>query len=277
MRADQSESPPHSPQAPLPAPPLLGPGDPPPVSVLRPNSPCPVLLVCDHASRTIPRALGDLGLGEADRARHIAWDIGSEALTRDLSERLGATAVLAGYSRLVVDLNRPLDSPTLIPAVSDASVIPANHALSAAARRQRLEALFHPYHTALARVIADRQAAGVPTLLLSVHSFTPVMGGKARPWHTGLLWNADRRLAGALIDALSAEPGLVVGDNVPYSGQDPEGYTLRMQAEARGLPGCLIEVRQDLIGDDAGVAAWAARLERALTDIITKTGLWDGS
>lgn len=250
--------------------PLLAGDEAPAVEVLRPQGLCPVLLVCDHASRRIPRALGDLGVAAADLDRHIAWDIGTAALARALSERLDATAVLAGYSRLVVDLNRPLYSPTLMPERSDGTPIPGNQDLTAAARESRLAALFHPYHDTLRRVIERRRMNGQPTLLLSVHSFTPVMAGHRRPWHAGLLWNADRRLAGALIDALSAEPGLVVGENQPYSGQDPEGYTLRMQAEALGLPGCLIEIRQDLIGDGTGVAAWTRRLERVLPDIVTR-------
>lgn len=250
--------------------PLLAPDEPPPVEVLRPRGACPVLLVCDHASRRIPRALGDLGVVAADLERHIAWDIGAAALTRALADSLDATAVLAGYSRLVLDLNRPLNSPTLMPERSDGTAIPANQGLTAAAREGRLAALFHPYHDTLRRVIERRRAGGQPSLLLSVHSYTPVMAGCPRPWHAGLLWNADRRLAGALIDALSTEPGLVVGENQPYSGQDPEGYTLRMQAEALGLPGCLIEIRQDLIADGTGVAAWTRRLDRVLSDIVTR-------
>ncbi|MDE1148339.1 MAG: N-formylglutamate amidohydrolase [Azospirillaceae bacterium] len=248
--------------------PFLHPDEPPAVTVVNPGGAAPVVLLCEHASNRVPARLGTLGVAAGDMRRHIAWDIGAEAVTRALARRLDAPAVVAGYSRLVVDLNRPLDSPTLMPAVSDGTPILANQSLHDGDRQARLDALFHPFHAAAnALVAAKRDGAQVPAII-SVHSFTPVMDGVQRPWHLGILWDQDGRLPLPLLDSLRGLPGVVVGDNVPYSGRDGHGYTLQTHSSAPGLPGVLIEVRQDLIGDADGAEHWAGVLADALGQLI---------
>ncbi|MEC4594858.1 MULTISPECIES: N-formylglutamate amidohydrolase [Nitrospirillum] len=247
---------------------LLAPDEPPAVTVVNPHGPAPVVLLCEHAARRVPARLGTLGVPAADMERHIAWDIGAEAVTRALARRLDAPAVIAGYSRLVVDLNRPLDSATLMPAVSDGTPVLANQALTDGDRQARLDALFHPYHAAVATCVDAKRAAGQTPAIISVHSFTPVMNGFQRPWHLGVLWDQDGRLPLPLLELLRALPGVVVGDNVPYSGRDGHGYTLKTHSTRPGLPGVLIEIRQDLIGDAVGVEHWSALLAQALGQLI---------
>ena len=248
--------------------PLLGPEDPAPVETCRAAGCAPLLITCDHASLEIPRALGDLGVPAAQRRQHIGWDIGAAEVTRRLAVRLDAPALLTGFSRLVVDCNRRLDDRSSIPAVSDGVPVPGNCDLSDADRTARIEALFHPYHRAIATRLDAVLAAGVVPALISIHSFTPVMNGRARPWHVGILWDKDPRIAVPLLAALRAEAGLVVGDNEPYSAREPVGYTMRQHGVGRGLPHVAIELRQDLVDDADGAAAWAERLARALRPII---------
>lgn len=231
-----------------------------------------VLLTCDHASRRVPRALDSLGLAEAALAQHIGWDIGAAAVTRRLATLIDAPALLAGYSRLVIDCNRDPGDPTSIAAVSDGIAVPGNRDLTSAARAARRQAIFDPYHAAIAEAIEARLAEGTAPALVSIHSFTPVMAGVARPWHVGVLWDEDPRVPVPLLKALRAEPGLVVGDNEPYSARAPAGYTVRHHAVARGLPHVAIELRQDLIAAPAGAAQWAERLARLLRPILAATG-----
>nr|WP_298369538.1 N-formylglutamate amidohydrolase [Azospirillum sp.] len=254
-------------------PPLLGLDDPPPVTVLNPQAIGPLLLVCDHASRAIPHSLDNLGLPEEQLGRHIAYDIGAAALTRRLAERFSATAVLSGYSRLVIDPNRDLEDPTAIPVISDGVVIPGNRALDAAAQAQRVDAVFRPYQEAVGREVARVRARGQVPILLSVHSFTPEMRGVARPWHIGVLWDRDPRLPLPLLSALRADGRWRVGDNEPYSGRDTTGGTVETHATPAGYPNALLEVRQDLIDDEAGVALWAQVLGDALEPLLTAPDL----
>ncbi|WP_052710039.1 N-formylglutamate amidohydrolase [Azospirillum thiophilum] len=258
--------------APAPAPrivvPLLGPDDPPPAMTLNPVAGGPLLLVCDHASRAIPKRLGDLGLPEEQLCRHIAYDIGAAELTRRLAARFGATAVLSGFSRLVIDPNRALDDPTAIPVVSDDVVIPGNRALDAEAQALRVEALFHPYHTAVAAAVAAIVARGQVPVMVSVHSFTPAMRGIARPWHIGILWDNDPRLPVPLIEALEADGRWCVGDNQPYSGRGTSGGTVETHATPAGYPNVLLEVRQDLIATPEGADLWAQVIGDALEPLL---------
>lgn len=253
---------------------LLAADEPAPWRVVNPAGRRPLLLVCEHASSRVPRALADLGLPADELGRHIGVDIGAEALTLSLAERLDAPAVLAAYSRLVVDHNRTLDDPTLIPPVSDLTEVPGNVGLTAADRQRRLDALYHPFHTAVTARIDAMRADGVPPALVGVHSFTPLLreaqrrGETLRPWHVGILWNEDGRIARPLLDALRAEGDLVVGDNQPYSGRGGRGHTAHIHGDAPGLPWVMLEIRQDLIADAAGVAAWANRLARLLPPIL---------
>ena len=254
--------------------PLLGPNDPPPVTVLNPDSERPLILVCDHAARSIPKALGDLGLNDAQLSRHIAWDIGAAALTRRLASRFGATAVLSGYSRLVIDPNRALDDPTAIPVVSDDVVVPGNRALDAAEVQRRVEAIFTPYQSAIAAEVARRRGRGQVPAIVSIHSFTPAMRGVARPWHVGILWDRDPRIPVPMIERLRADGRWGVGDNEPYSGRTTLGGTVETHATPAGLPNVLVEVRQDLIALPEGAAHWADILGDALEPILADPELY---
>jgi predicted N-formylglutamate amidohydrolase len=247
---------------------LLLPDDPPPFEVINPQGRARLVLFSDHAGRAIPQRLGTLGLKQTELDQHIGWDIGIANLARKLAAALDAPAVLCGYSRLVIDCNRRLDDPTSIAQESDRIVVPGNRGLSDEDRKARQAAIFRPYHAAISEAIARRRAAGPDPAVLSLHSFTPRMNGFARPWHVGILWNRDPRLPVPLMARLMQEPGLVVGDNEPYSGKDEHGYSVIAHAEKDGLPHGLIEMRQDLIGDDAGVARWAETLVRVLRDVL---------
>lgn len=218
-----------------------------------------ILLVCDHASNFVPPDYGRLGLDPAEFERHIAYDIGAEGLTRALAARLGAAAVLSRFSRLVIDPNRGLDDPTLVMRLSDGAVVPGNAGVDAAERERRIARFYAPYDAALSQAIEDATASGAAPAIFSLHSFTPLWKGAVRPWHAGILWDRDARLARPLIDALRADPALVVGDNEPYSGALP-GDTMWRHAAARGLPHALIEIRQDLICEERGIEDWADRL-----------------
>ena len=254
--------------------PLLRPGDPPPFEIVNPDGAARVVLIADHAGRAIPQALGTLGLGPAELARHIAWDIGIADVTRRLAKRLDAPAALAGYSRLVIDCNRKLGNPTSMAQESDGVDVPGNRGLSPAQRAQRVAALFTPYHDAITGVIESRRRAGLVPALVSMHSFTPVMNGFERPWHVGILWNRDPRLPLLLLKRLAAEPGIRVGDNEPYSGREEHGYSIYVHGQDLGIPHVLIEVRQDLIDTHHGAEEWAQRIGNALVDVLADDGLY---
>ncbi|EWY37470.1 N-formylglutamate amidohydrolase [Skermanella stibiiresistens SB22] len=255
-------------------PPLLGPDDPPPVTVHNREGKSPVLLVCDHASRAIPKSMGTLGLDETALSRHIAYDIGAAEVTRHLIERYDAAAVMSGYSRLIVDLNRDLEDPTLIPVISDGVVVPANRSLDPADVATRLDALFWPYHTTVAAEIARLLERGQVPAMVSIHSFTPVMNGFERPWHIGVLWDRDPRLAVPVIENLRADGRFEIGDNEPYTGHDCDGSTIDRHAVAQGLPHLLVEIRQDLIDTRRGAAEWAGILGAALDPVLADPMLY---
>ncbi|MDH5833154.1 N-formylglutamate amidohydrolase [Luteimonas kalidii] len=241
---------------------LLSPDDPPAFTVLHPDGRSPWLLVADHAGQAVPAALARLGLPQAELDRHIGWDIGIAGVTSRLAERLDACAILQTYSRLVIDCNRPLEAPGSIAAVSDGTVVPGNQTLDAGQRAQRVDAIFAPYHARITDELDRRAAQSRPTILVAMHSFTPAMDGTARPWHAGVLYQRDTRLAHALLAALRAEGDLVVGDNEPYSVSDATDYAIPVHGERRGLAHVELEIRQDLIAEAAGQAAWADRLAR---------------
>jgi predicted N-formylglutamate amidohydrolase len=229
----------------------------------------PFLIICDHYGRLIPRMLGDLGLPESELTRHIAWDIGIAGVAEALSKHLDAHLVAQRYSRLVIDCNRPPTAPSSIPMVSDATTIPGNEGLARDAAQTRRRQIFEPYHRRIGEIIDARIAAGMPTVLVSLHSFTPVYAGIARPWHIGTLYHRDTRLPPMLLKHLRAEPDLVVGDNEPYAVSDETDYTIPVHGEARGLMNSGIEIRQDLIGDQSGQREWAGRLARIFGEIET--------
>ena len=245
---------------------LLGEGDPPPVRVLRPDGSSDFLLTADHAGRAIPRRLDMLGLPQTELARHIAWDIGIAGVTERLSEALDATAVLQSYSRLVIDCNRQPGLDSSIPTVSEHTAIPGNEDLPPADRELRRQEIFVPYHERIAGLLGERRAAGRNTLLVAMHSFTPVFKGIAREVEVGVLYNRDARLAHIMLDLLRRDDDLRVGDNQPYAVGDLSDYTVPVHGEQRGLPHVEIEIRQDLIADAAGQATWSARLARLLRE-----------
>ena len=258
----------------LPAATLLAPDEAPAVERWHQDAKAPVLLVCDHASRLVPRALGTLGLAPALFDFHIAWDIGAAEVARLLALQLDAPLILGGYSRLVVDLNRYPDDPSSIPLASDGIDVPGNCDLAPANRARRLDALFHPYHRAIAATLDRLLARGHPPALVSVHSFTPMMAGKARPWHVGVLWDRDDRIAGPLMAGLRAQGDILVGDNEPYSASVPKAYTVTEHAEVKGWPQVAIELRQDLVASAAGAAEWSRRLADALGPILADERLY---
>src|SRR4051794_14926588 len=246
---------------------LLGSEDVPPVLEDNAAGGSPFLLTCDHYGRAIPRSLGDLGLPASELARHIAWDPGIAGVADALSRHLDAHLIAQRYSRLVIDCNRPPDALSSIPRISEATVIPGNEDLARDAAELRRRAVFDPYHRRIGEVIDRRLREGVPTVLVSLHSFTPVYTGIARPWHIGTLYQRDKVLPPLVLQALRAEPDLVVGDNEPYAVSDQTDYTIPVHAEARGLMNTGIEIRQDLISDQAGEKAWADRLARVFAEI----------
>jgi len=252
--------------------PLLAPDEPPAAERLNPAGACDMVFLCDHASNRVPRALGDLGLAPEHFRRHIAYDIGAEGVTRALVRELNATAVIAGYSRLVVDLNRPPGHPGSMPEFSDATHVPGNKGLRPADAMARLVAIFDPYHDLVRRTLADVWLHRRPPALFSVHSFSPRFGGSPRPWDVGVLWNHDPRLAKPLIKALH-DKGLDVGDNLPYSGRDVS-YTIDAHGAASGLANCVLEINQDQVADDTGIARWAGILLDVLPPIIADDELF---
>lgn len=239
---------------------LLEPDEPAPVTVERPTGASPFVLVCDHAGRAFPRVTGTLGLDESDLDRHIAYDIGIAPVARELAAALDAPLITQTYSRLVIDCNRPTHVAQSIPTISEATEIPGNRDLSPAARAARIEALFRPYHGAIEAILEARARDRQPTVLLALHSFTPVYMGTHRPWHVGLLYNRDARLARPMLDILDGADDLCVGDQLPYAVDDEHDYTLPVHGEQRGLLHLGLEIRQDLIAGRAGQAEWAARL-----------------
>lgn len=225
-----------------------------------------MVVLCDHASNALPPAYGSLGLPEADLERHIGWDIGAADVSRRLAEALAAPAVLSGFSRLLIDPNRGADDPTLVMKLSDGAVIPGNRDVDADETERRRSNYWQPYQDAITRTIDRVMAAGDAPMLVSIHSFTPVWRGHPRPWHAGILWDKDPRLAHALLAGLRQEPGLVVGDNEPYTGR-LKGDTMYRHGTQRGLPHAIVEIRQDLIDTHAGAQEWAARLARIVRHI----------
>jgi predicted N-formylglutamate amidohydrolase len=219
-----------------------------------------LVLVADHAGRDLPDEYGDLGLPESEFGRHIAYDIGVADVTRKLAQLTGAPAIMANFSRLLIDPNRGEDDPTLIRQLYDGTIVPGNYPMTAGERQKRLDLFYRPYHDAVGALIASvARASGRAPLIISVHSFTPVMQGIVRPWHVGILWDLDDRAAGLLIEMLGRDGTLVVGDNEPYDGA-LRGDTMFRHAIVNGYAHALIELRQDLIRDTRGATEWAGRL-----------------
>jgi predicted N-formylglutamate amidohydrolase len=228
-----------------------------PVILVNERGSSPVVLVCEHAGRRIPRKLGTLGLDEPDLRRHIAWDIGAEGVSRLLAKLLDAPLILQRYSRLVYDCNRPPESPDSIPTLSEATHIPGNEKLSPESRLQRINEIYHPLHRAIAGLLDERAARAKPVDFVTIHSFTPIYKGKQRTLDLGILHDRDPRLADKLLKSF---PKLDVRRNEPYGPQDGVCHTLNLHAGVRGLPYAMIEIRNDLIATERGQEEWAQRL-----------------
>lgn len=246
---------------------LLEADEPPAYRVERPEARSPFVLTCDHAGARVPRKLQSLGVSFEDMQRHIAWDIGAGAVTLKLAAALDAFAILQTYSRLVIDCNRLPGVPTSIVRISEATPVPGNAAVTVEEAAAREREIFRPYHDRIRTELDARQRQSRATILISVHSFTPTFHGTPRPWHAGVLYNKDSRLAMELLRQLRAESGLAIGDNEPYSVREGMDYTIPEHGEKRGLLHVGIELRQDLIAAEKGQREWAERLARTLAII----------
>ena len=230
----------------------------------------PVVLTCEHASNFIPARYRQLGVSDADLQRHIAWDVGAAALAEALSQALGAPLFLGTHSRLLIDLNRPAGVPSSIPVRSEATDIPGNRDLAPEERAWREQALLAPYHERIAAFL-DRRAGA--TLLVAIHSFTPIYLGNRRPWHAGILFGKAAAFGTAVAQALGREPGLAVDTNVPYRITREGDYTIPVHGDDRGIPAILVEIRNDLLGDAEEIARWCERLASALNNWVARDSL----
>ena len=238
-----------------------------PYITLNPNSITPVLLVCDHASNRFPKSLGTMGLDYLDRLSHITVDIGSRATTESLARQLNTTAILCQYSRLIVDCNRNISDNSAYLDKSDGVDIPGNQNLNDNEKEIRESEIYWPYHNAIDTQISRLKRQKVSPIIISIHSFTPVFNGNKREWEVGVLWDKDPTTARIFINKLT-EAGFLVGDNKPYSGKDPEDFTLDYHAETIGLPHVGIEIRQDLINNDDGVMRISNTLQKVISSLV---------
>jgi predicted N-formylglutamate amidohydrolase len=245
---------------------LLAADEPAPVTAYNTDGKSPFLVVADHAGNAMPHALRQLGLAAAECERHIAWDIGIAGLGRLLADALDAALIQQNYSRLVIDCNRPPGTPTSISEISEHTPVPGNVGLSEASRAARVREIFWPYHERIEAELNRREQAGRTTVLIALHSFTPVFMGVARPWHAAVLYNRDPRFGKRLMALLNAKKEFTVGDNAPYTVSDATDYTIPVHAERRSLHHVLIEIRQDLIAGKNGQRAWGALLARLLPE-----------
>ena len=252
---------------------LLSKNDPSPFKVYNDTCETPVLLVCDHAGNEIPKNLKMLGLPREVLETHIAIDLGCRDLAIALSDLMKSTLIIASYSRLTIDLNRSPYDETLITPISDGIEIPGNQNLSTIDQKSRVEEIFDPYHAAIDREIKRLQGRQSRVGVISMHSFTPSMGGRSRPWEIGILWAKDDRISRPLINSFRSEIDLCIGDNEPYDARENYGYTVESHGEKAEIPGVLIQVQQDLIDSDLGVKKWADKIFQHLNPILRDLAL----
>ena len=231
-----------------------------PVEVLNPDGSSDIVLICEHASNYIPESFNSLGLPAEELVRHIAWDVGADGVSRALSKLLDAPCFLGKYSRLLIDLNRPVDSPTSIPELSEATPIPGNVGLGHEDREQRINRIFEPFQRTVSDHLDARRQKGLSTKIVAIHSFTPVFLGERRPWHAGILFNKSSEFGRRIIDRLSQSTSLTIGANVPYVIERSSDYAIPVHGEDRGHDALLIEIRNDLIGSADGQTRWAKYL-----------------
>jgi predicted N-formylglutamate amidohydrolase len=254
--------------------PLIGPGDPPPFMTYNDHGTARVLLVADHASPFFPAGMNQLGLADWVLVRHVACDIGSDMLARFLADNLDAQAILAGFSRLIIDPNRKPDDSSAIVEVSDGIAIPGNIDLDEEQKALRVQSFFKPYHDAIEARLEAFKVQGIVPAMISIHTCTPVFNRVVRPWHIGILWDKDPRISQALIAHFRQSKEICIGDNEPYSGRHPNDFTIDYHAEPARLPHVGIEVRQDLVADAAGARTWAGILADALQGILDDGSLY---
>lgn len=241
-----------------------------PYRLVNEDGPAPLVIICDHASNRVPGGYGDLGLPPAERARHIAWDIGAAAISEILARRFQAPAILSTVTRLLIDCNRRFEDPNLTPAISDGTEIPANRGLTHAERDRRWRTYHQPYHAVIAQTIDRKLVGGRAPIVLSIHSMAAALRGIARPWQIAVCWDTDRRLSTPMLDALCACHDIVVGDNLPYNLDPNEDYSVPVHATSRGLKHLQIEFRQDEIADAAGQQRWAALFGDCLERVLAR-------
>jgi predicted N-formylglutamate amidohydrolase len=254
--------------------PLIGPGDPPPFITYNDHGKAPVLIAADHASPFFPAAMNQLGLADWVLERHVAWDIGSDRLAQFLADELDAQAVLAGFSRLIVDPNRKLDDPSAFVEISDGIAIPGNMDLDDEQKAMRVQSFFKPYHDKISARLDRLSEGGVSPAFIAVHTCSPVFDRVVRPWHIGIMWDTDPRIPVPLMRRLEQMDGICIGDNEPYSGRHPHDFTVDYHAETTGLPHVGIEVRQDLVQDEEGARKWASILAEGLAGILADPKLY---
>ena len=254
--------------------PLIGPGDPPPFVTYNDHGKAPVLLVADHASPLFPAGMNQLGLADWVLERHVVWDIGVDKLTQFLADELDAQAVLAGFSRLIVDPNRKPDHASAFVEISDGIAIPGNIGLDDEQKALRLQSFFNPYHDKITERLTHFEKNGIVPAVIAVHTCSPVFDRVVRPWHIGVMWDKDPRIPVPLIKRFKQMDGICIGDNEPYSGRHPNDFTIDHHAEPAGLPHVGFEVRQDLVNDDEGARKWAGIMAEALSDILSDQELF---
>ncbi|WP_025899350.1 N-formylglutamate amidohydrolase [Sneathiella glossodoripedis] len=242
-----------------------------PYYLLNEESQTPVFLIADHASREIPEKYNNLGIEDVSLLRrHVAWDIGIEDVTKRMAERLGCTAIFSKFSRLLIDANRYPDDPSSTPYISDGVVVPMNENVTDEDRQERISTYFSPYHFKIEAILAQKLKQHKSPLVISMHSFTPIMNDFERPWHVGVLWDQDGRIALPMLDVLRKNPTLVVGDNEPYSARKPLGYTMNEHGTKKNIPHVVVEIRQDLIDTHHGAEQWAGLMVDVINQIADK-------
>jgi predicted N-formylglutamate amidohydrolase len=254
--------------------PLIGPGDSPPFISYNDHAKSPVLLVADHASPFFPAAMNQLGLADWVLDSHVAWDIGSDKLAQFLADQLDAQAILAGFSRLIVDPNRQLVDSSAFVEISDGIAIPGNIGLDEEQKAMRVQSFFKPYHDKITSSLKRFSESGIVPAMISVHTCSPVFDRIVRPWHIGIMWDKDPRIPIPLMRRLEQMDGVCIGDNEPYSGRHPHDFTIDHHAETAGLPHVGIEVRQDLVNDEDGARKWAGILAGALAGVLSDKELY---
>lgn len=253
---------------------MIGPGDAPPYMTYNEHGTARVLLVADHASPFFPASMNQLGLADWVLEKHVAWDIGVDELTRCLADELDAQAVLAGFSRLIVDPNRKPDDPSAFPRISDGIAIPGNLELDEPEKALRIHSFFKPYHDAISHRIQRFLDRGIVPAVIAVHTCTPEFDRIVRPWHVGVMWDVDPRIPRAVMEYFDRFEDICIGDNEPYSGRHPHDFTIDYHAEPGGLPHVGFEVRQDLVSDAQGARKWAAILADALREVLADDNLY---